>query len=70
MPHTRRTFLAAVGAAVTGTTLPKVLLGAEQSPTKKHIVTLSFDDGFSLYVKRSEDSPEAALANTVRLCKS
>ena len=46
MPHTRRRFIAAVGTAVTGAALPRLSFGAEQQPTKKHIVTLSFDDGF------------------------
>ena len=32
--------------AVTGTALPRASSAAEQQPTKKHIVTLSFDDGF------------------------
>jgi peptidoglycan/xylan/chitin deacetylase (PgdA/CDA1 family) len=45
MPHTRRRFIAAVGATVTGAALPRLSFGAEQ-PSKKHIVTLSFDDGF------------------------
>ena len=46
MPHTRRRFVSAVGAAITGTALPRLSSAAEQPPTKKHIVTLSFDDGF------------------------
>jgi peptidoglycan/xylan/chitin deacetylase (PgdA/CDA1 family) len=46
MPHTRRRFIAAVGTAVTGAALPRLSFAAEQQPTKKHIVTLSFDDGF------------------------
>jgi peptidoglycan/xylan/chitin deacetylase (PgdA/CDA1 family) len=46
MLHTRRRFIAAVGAAVTGAALPRLSFGAEQPQPKKHIVTLSFDDGF------------------------
>ena len=45
MLHTRRRFIAAVGATVTGAALARLSFGAEQ-PSKKHIVTLSFDDGF------------------------
>lgn len=45
MPHTRRTFLAAAGATITGAPVSKWSFGAQQ-PSKKHIVTLSFDDGF------------------------
>jgi peptidoglycan/xylan/chitin deacetylase (PgdA/CDA1 family) len=46
MLHTRRKFMAAVGATVTGAALPRLSFGAEQPQPKKHIVTLSFDDGF------------------------
>jgi len=46
MLHTRRTFLSAVGAAVVTSHVPRLLSGGEQQPTKKHIITLSFDDGF------------------------
>jgi peptidoglycan/xylan/chitin deacetylase (PgdA/CDA1 family) len=38
--------MAAVGTAFTGIAFPKSSYGAAQPPKKKHIVTLSFDDGF------------------------
>jgi hypothetical protein len=46
MLHSRRRFIVAVGAMVTGTALPRLSFGADQPQPKKHIVTLSFDDGF------------------------
>jgi len=46
MPHTRRRFLASAGAVITGTALHGLSSGAEQPQKKRHIVTLSFDDGF------------------------
>lgn len=46
MPFTRRTFVAVVGASVAGLAVPRLTVGAEQPQAKKHIVTLSFDDGF------------------------
>ena len=48
MNHTRRDFLKTVGAAAAGIGLPSPgLAAAEPSGEKKHIVTLSFDDGFA-----------------------
>ena len=48
MNHTRRDFLKTVGAAAAGIALPRPGLAAAQpSGGKKHIVTLSFDDGFA-----------------------
>jgi len=47
MQHTRRHFIGTVGTAATTLTLPKWTRGAENGPAKRrHIVTLSFDDGF------------------------
>jgi peptidoglycan/xylan/chitin deacetylase (PgdA/CDA1 family) len=46
MPHTRRRFIAAVGATITGAALRGRAFGAEPPQRKRHIVTLSFDDGF------------------------
>jgi peptidoglycan/xylan/chitin deacetylase (PgdA/CDA1 family) len=47
MHYTRRAFLAAAGATATTLTFPKRSPGAESgSDGKRHIVTLSFDDGF------------------------
>jgi peptidoglycan/xylan/chitin deacetylase (PgdA/CDA1 family) len=46
MPHTRRRFIAMIGATVSGAALSRLSSGAEQPPNKKHLVTLSFDDGF------------------------
>ena len=46
MPHTRRRFIAAVGATITGAVLPGLAFGAEPPQRKRHVVTLSFDDGF------------------------
>ena len=47
MLHTRRRFIAAIGATVTRAAFPKLSFGAKQPQPKKHIVTLSFDDGFT-----------------------
>ena len=48
MNHTRRDFLKTVGAVAAGIALPEPGLAAAQpSGGKKHIVTLSFDDGFA-----------------------
>jgi len=45
--HTRRTFLAAAGSVVTGAATPwPMTIHAEEAQPKRHIVTLSFDDGF------------------------
>lgn len=46
MLHTRRRFIATAGAAITGAALPRLSFGAEPTQRKKHLVTLSFDDGF------------------------
>ena len=46
MPHTRRRFIAAVGATITGAALPGLAVGTGPPKPKRHIVTLSFDDGF------------------------
>ena len=47
MRHTRREFITTAGAMATTLALPKWMRGAEKGPDKKrHIVTLSFDDGF------------------------
>ncbi|MBM4091687.1 MAG: hypothetical protein FJ276_20010 [Planctomycetes bacterium] len=46
MPYTRRTFVSTVGAALAATGLSEYLRAEEQRPAKKHVVTLSFDDGF------------------------
>ena len=47
MDHTRRMFLAAAGATATMTTLPWLSTAqADEVEEKRHIVTLSFDDGF------------------------
>ena len=45
MNHTRREFLGAAGATAVSLALPLRVSGSEPTP-KKHIVTLSFDDGF------------------------
>ena len=45
MNCTRRSFLATLGAAAS-LGVPRVLGASEQPPKKRHIVTLSFDDGF------------------------
>lgn len=46
MTLSRRTFITAATAGVASSVLPLPSLGAEQPPKKKHLVTLSFDDGF------------------------
>jgi len=47
MRHTRRDFITTAGTIATTVALPKWMRGAEERPDKKrHIVTLSFDDGF------------------------
>jgi hypothetical protein len=47
MRHTRRDFITTAGAMATTLILPNWLRGAEEHHDKKrHIVTLSFDDGF------------------------
>lgn len=47
MDRTRRMFLAAAGATATMTTLPWLSTAqADEVEKKRHIVTLSFDDGF------------------------
>jgi len=43
--HTRRAFLKTAGATAVSLALPLHVSGSESKP-KKHIVTLSFDDGF------------------------
>ena len=45
MNHTRREFLGTAGAFVASLALPLRVSGDEPKP-KRHIVTLSFDDGF------------------------
>ena len=48
MNHDRRVFLKTLGAAGVGMALPRPgLAAAEASGGKRHIVTLSFDDGFA-----------------------
>lgn len=47
MPQTRRAFIGTVGAVATMLALPNGMRGAAKGTDKKrHIVTLSFDDGF------------------------
>ena len=47
MLHIRRDFIKTAGAMATSFALPDWSSGAEKSPhEKRHIVTLSFDDGF------------------------
>ena len=47
MDHTRRTFLATASVTAASATLPWLPATQADEPTKKrHIVTLSFDDGF------------------------
>jgi peptidoglycan/xylan/chitin deacetylase (PgdA/CDA1 family) len=45
MAPTRREFLATGGATITALVLPRLSCASDE-PEKKHIVTLSFDDGF------------------------
>ena len=48
MNHTRRDFLKTVGAAAVGIGVPRPAFAAPgRSDEKKHIVSLSFDDGFT-----------------------
>lgn len=47
MKHTRRKFLAATGTIVAGAAVPCLSIAPPEKPApKRHIVTLSFDDGF------------------------
>jgi hypothetical protein len=46
--HARRKFIATASAAIAGAVVPKVFAGEKQPSTKKHIVTLSFEDGKDL----------------------
>jgi peptidoglycan/xylan/chitin deacetylase (PgdA/CDA1 family) len=45
MASTRRDFVVAVGATATALVLPRLSCASDE-PKKRHIVTLSFDDGF------------------------
>lgn len=46
MEPNRREFLVAVGATATAFAASPISLASEEAPKKRHIVTLSFDDGF------------------------
>lgn len=46
MKRSRRDFMKATGAAAASVALPGVALSGESQKKKRHIVTLSFDDGF------------------------
>ena len=46
MAQSRRDFLAVIGTTATGLAVPHLSLASEEPKKKRHIVTLSFDDGF------------------------
>ena len=46
MAYTRREFLATVASAAAAFAVPHTTFASEEPKTKRHIVTLSFDDGF------------------------
>jgi len=46
MESNRREFLVAMGATATAFAASPILFASEETPKKRHIVTLSFDDGF------------------------
>lgn len=71
MKHTRREFLATAGAAGAACVLSGVSLAAEKQPTKKHIVTLSFDDGFrKSSVKTAEIYEKYKLSSCINVVAS
>ncbi len=45
MTYNRRGFLVTAGATASALIVPRLAVGSDR-PTKRHIVTLSFDDGF------------------------
>ncbi|UCD53497.1 MAG: polysaccharide deacetylase family protein [Phycisphaerales bacterium] len=53
MKHSRREFLAATGSIVAGAAMPWLpVTRADEAQQKRHIVTLSFDDGFRKSFRR------------------
>jgi len=46
MNQSRRAFMKATGAAAASLAIPSVAMSGEPQKKRRHIVTLSFDDGF------------------------
>ena len=71
MINSRRDFIKATGAAAASLAMPGALLATESPEKKRHVVTLSFDDGFkSSSIKTAEIYEKHELSACVNVVAS